>query len=1273
MNYYKAGLFLFFSVSVFSLSGETDDASIIAAASSVASGNASAQDEALLFMNNKRLNHLAMEGRLDKDAYQKAQRNFDLKNRELASAAAQKAGMKTSGDSKTIFKPGTDTDVQLDSADSKLSSDDVANARRAYSQEVEAYLKDSGVKNVKSGENWAKKLDTDIMPSPDKMKSPEEFRKSAEYINGDGGNMYKDPKAASVQLKIGNSSASIEIEEANAYAKEMQGKVSAMRKEKSSLKKELKQAKSPQEKSFIENEIRKCESHEGKYIDRINTLSSEINKKYGYSQNPSLTSSGDKAISEAMKRDSSKSSINNARTVDAISEHLTSKAMNNYNETLAEIGKNSSFTSKSQQAVAENLKSMKPAQQSSAINDLELKFGKDYTKGVVLEMKKKTVSSGPSKAEPVAGVLGVTGTVISTYNDLCDEHKKTNGNPDYGKFAVKTAIDVSPAGKYYNSAKAALYEATVNTVAYRKELEDEYLKGGEDMRNFSTQFKIWAQATAYGSTRGAYQLAHAVPVVGDLLSGAETTANLIQETGDTINTLEVARGNIQEQDMNQKVTVAKSVLKGKKLAQELKQLSVLAASQRAEIERICSWTREFSMYCMGWKTRVEETLKVLAKTSEEKPLSPNAALKLLRESKDRLDKEFKGVKAVSDYHISEANKILNDKKIEITPQLRSRVNAFLAEHISNFARLASAAEDMNALPTLFEQGASDDKALLVSSIEESRRNILMMASEASLFKDKLDKLSAARKETVKKYGDARNALEKAYDFFWKSNNIGSAEWESIKADYGSVKSPEKDDVQACAKTFELLGKIPGDIKNYTAAINLPKIEDPQAADSSLAAEGSGIMEFLKKPYADAADSLNRAKSVISALDAMLSLPDKKDDAPGKKISKAMKQATSKINISASPIANISWRQFAGDFVPFRGYEGYRKELPEGTSMYGLIMQNEEKGSSNSNKIWTKLFEAGTVLDNGKNIPYKINFRVIAELHPPYYMPTGPEDFAKKIKEELNRKAKQSSDNVISEKSFKDYEIIFSQNKKDGDIDGFSICYPFKIWFRLLIEGENFYYLRNKDWTPSHKGAANTVFSVGSQITDKLVEWMKMRVAQGPGIKGLFYPYAVKDLNIDMNSLPSALVIKSLYDNGADCFLEKKISDRHLVKYRLRIYTFPMDSLDDAADAPVKKAEKKMKEEVESFAKQFSASQFKSSGVKDAKVSGSDESVRIISSSTSTKLDVLLVRKGDMVITVYVDDSDYDSRSNEITQSEYASEIVDMIITHYEQLPHYCDK
>ena len=62
MNYVKAGLFLFFSVSMFSLSAETDDASIIAAASSVASGNGSAQDEALLFMNNKRLNHLAMEG-----------------------------------------------------------------------------------------------------------------------------------------------------------------------------------------------------------------------------------------------------------------------------------------------------------------------------------------------------------------------------------------------------------------------------------------------------------------------------------------------------------------------------------------------------------------------------------------------------------------------------------------------------------------------------------------------------------------------------------------------------------------------------------------------------------------------------------------------------------------------------------------------------------------------------------------------------------------------------------------------------------------------------------------------------------------------------------------------------------------------------------------------------------------------------------------------------------------------------------------------------------
>lgn len=64
-------------------------------------------------MENRRVNHLAMEGRLDGSVYQKTQALYDGKKRALAADAAREAGFVAEGGGKKIYKPGTDTDIQM--------------------------------------------------------------------------------------------------------------------------------------------------------------------------------------------------------------------------------------------------------------------------------------------------------------------------------------------------------------------------------------------------------------------------------------------------------------------------------------------------------------------------------------------------------------------------------------------------------------------------------------------------------------------------------------------------------------------------------------------------------------------------------------------------------------------------------------------------------------------------------------------------------------------------------------------------------------------------------------------------------------------------------------------------------------------------------------------------------------------------------------------------------------------------------------------------------
>ncbi len=147
----------------------------------------------------------------------------------------------------------------------------------AYNARVEAYLRENGL-SVEKGTNWAARTETDIMPSPADMKSPGEFARAAAYINGDGGNMYASPLAAEAQGKLDGGDP-VSVAEGRAYAEEMKSRVDAMKREKSSLMKQYAASADPAERSFLAAEVRKADTHQAKYIDRINRLERSIGER----------------------------------------------------------------------------------------------------------------------------------------------------------------------------------------------------------------------------------------------------------------------------------------------------------------------------------------------------------------------------------------------------------------------------------------------------------------------------------------------------------------------------------------------------------------------------------------------------------------------------------------------------------------------------------------------------------------------------------------------------------------------------------------------------------------------------------------------------------------------------------------------------------------------------------------------------------------------------------------------------------------------------------
>ncbi len=345
------------------------DPEVVEAAYAVASFKATPRQEALVFMHNKDLNLMALQGRIPPEVYQVNQNFFEMVNKGFVKDAAAQSGLvaKTQAPkpgSSDTFNPGTDTDIIVEKKPGgpDITEAQILDAEKAYQDKVREYLKNSGV-DPPDGKIIT---DTDFMPHPDHT-SAEEFTKINDGINDRGGTAYKDPKAAKVEAQMrpsgGKEIPELDIADTGAYVTEMQNL--ANHKIEAAAKLEADAAairkSNPAGAGKLDAEAQLLRSQASKYIDRIDKVTSVITKQNGLPQgmpkpNDSLTEAG--AMIGQGRGTASKAG---ADVIGDVGTLAVNRGVKDYAETLSRLAaKDPSKAAAAQKQIAEQIKHMGP-------------------------------------------------------------------------------------------------------------------------------------------------------------------------------------------------------------------------------------------------------------------------------------------------------------------------------------------------------------------------------------------------------------------------------------------------------------------------------------------------------------------------------------------------------------------------------------------------------------------------------------------------------------------------------------------------------------------------------------------------------------------------------------------------------------------------------------------------------------------------------------------------------------------------------------------------
>ncbi len=788
---------------------------LVSYARAAAQGQATEQQKAVLFANNERVNNLAIAGRISKSDYQFNQNDFVLKNDKLIKEASSKHGLTVAPAKQSdSYKPGTDTDRQLQNRSGELTVGQVKNVRNSYNQEVSNYLKSQGVK-TSAGENWAGKLATDIMPSPYDMK-PSDFKTANNFINENGGLAYTSAAAAKLQLEIdSNRAGTPSLHEATAYHNEMQKKISQMNDEIKTLKQQRATAPDIDSRENLDIEIRKRTAFMSKYIARDNQIADLVTtgSSIGGPVETSYSSTSASKIRLAQGRDATAATIRAEAHVGAANTHLAAAATRRFNDALAGAAIANNSGDSASKLIASNLKSLSPKQQSQAIEDIEIKYG-DLGKQVAGELKKINSGKAPAPRNiAISKNLGLASTLLNIGNQ-------------YSQGKTTTEI-------LWNMSIGATLE-TVNkeTADYTgkeiQKLKVKYLALGEDPDSMAVKLKIMAEATVkgtfHGSVIGSYELLKSAThtTAGAAITAADSALFLAGEALDTRNVLETSYAEIQAQNMEQSVQNARAIKFGREALLELQRLAGEVAHLKTVLEQN---VRSARLFCRNSENSLDDLKTEIRELNEQKGAE---ALKLL-------------------------------------PATEKKLTGTLVESAKTAKTMTAQAEA--AYKAVIAGGSAKEAEQTAQALTDSynrHMNMLEQAENAVTGAKTMRNNEALLKKTAAEFDSLKGRLNGADSFFAGRREANEAEWMVIKSRLASINRPDANPPTEYFGEVGTIERLPDKIRSELAKLQ------PAVAVSGLPEAGTQADAALKKLtplYNNTGKALNTLKTAIDTLNA----------------------------------------------------------------------------------------------------------------------------------------------------------------------------------------------------------------------------------------------------------------------------------------------------------------------------------------------------------------------------------------------------------------------
>jgi len=826
------------------------NADLINYAQAAARGQATEQQKAILFANNDRLNNLAMTGKITDTDYQQNQRAFVEKNDELIRKASGRHGLSVAPPKTSdTYKAGTDTDRQLQNPQGDLTVDHVKKVRQEYNQEVGEYLKSQGVKGS-AGENWAKKLTTDIMPSPYEMQ-PSDFKNANSYINSEGGLAYTSADAAKLQLSIdGGPPKSPSIQEAAAFHEEMQKKAATMNSEIQRLNRQRGRVSDPADIENIDIEIRKHTAFMSKYLDRDNTAAELVGGKSGGGKlsEDSYNDFSSQKIKQALKRDTSKTTQNAEVFVGAVNGQLALNATRKFNDAIAGAAVAGGNTDAAKSIIAGNLKNLSDTQKTQAVADLEIKYGGEFARGVNTELKKSTrPQPATGRKATISNRLGLVNTVLTIGNQYAE-----------GKTTTQILWNMS-IGSTLETVNKETADYTTREI---ERLKLQYLAAGEDPESTTVKLKIMGEATIkgtfHGTVIGSYDLLKSAThtVAGAAVTAADSAIFLVGEALDTRNVLETTFAEMQAQNMEQSVQNAKAAKFGKDGVAELKRLADEAAYLKTVLEQNARSARQFCRDCDTTLDTLKSDLRAIDSLKEAD------ALKTLPETEKRIAKNLvetgKSLQTMS----RQAKAARRALAVGGTPK-----EALLAAQAltAGYEKHASIIETCKTeLLRIGELSSLNSISSIISDFEAGKAALVERGRQGAANAEIMRKNEAQYKKTIAAFDSLKERIGKAGTFYAGKRESNEGDWMVIESRMRNIARPDgrmPEDFFGEVGTLERLPeKMRSEVRQLQPAAGAPQADSPETGDLADAA-----LVRLTPPYNAAVRALAVLKEALDAL------------------------------------------------------------------------------------------------------------------------------------------------------------------------------------------------------------------------------------------------------------------------------------------------------------------------------------------------------------------------------------------------------------------------